>query len=38
MRRDPQAFLDDVIDAGNAIFQAVENNSLDDHQQSRLIR
>ena len=38
MRRDPQAFLNGVVDAGNAIFQAVENISLDDYEQSRLIR
>jgi uncharacterized protein with HEPN domain len=38
MRRDPQAFLNDVIEAGNAIIQAVHGISLEDYEQSRLIR
>jgi hypothetical protein len=37
VRRDPQAFLNDVMDAGNAIVQAVEKISLEDDEQSRLI-
>lgn len=38
MTRDPRAFLNDVIEAGTAIAQAVAGISLDDYQQSRLIR
>ena len=38
MRRDPQAFLNDVIEAGNAIIQAVNGINLEDYEQSRLIR
>jgi uncharacterized protein with HEPN domain len=38
MKRDPKAFLNDVIDAGNAIIQAVNGISLEDYEQSRLIR
>lgn len=38
MTRDPRAFLNDVIEAGRAIAQAVVAISLVDDQQSRLIR
>lgn len=38
MKRDPRAFLDDVIDAGSAIMQAVNGMSLNDYLNSRLIR
>jgi uncharacterized protein with HEPN domain len=38
MKRDPRAFLADVIDAGHAISQAVHGISLDDYCNSRLIR
>lgn len=38
MRRDPRAFLNDVIEAGSAIVEAVDGISLDDYSQSRLIR
>jgi uncharacterized protein with HEPN domain len=31
MKRDPRAFLDDVIDAGSAIMQAVDGMSLNDY-------
>lgn len=36
--RDPRAFLNDVIEAGNAILLAVDGISLGDYEQSRLIR
>lgn len=38
MKRDPRAFLSDVIEAGHAIQQAVAGISLDDYCTSRLIR
>lgn len=38
MKRDPRAFLSDVIEAGQAILQAVDGISLDDYSNSRLIR
>ena len=38
MKRDPRAFLSDVIEAGNAIQQAVAGINLDDYSNSRLIR
>lgn len=38
MRRDPRAFLIDVIEAGSAIVEAVDGISLDGYSQSRLIR
>lgn len=38
MKRDPRAFLNDVIEAGQAILQAVDGISLDDYGNSRLIR
>ena len=38
MKRDPRAFLIDVIEAGQAIAQAVDGISLADYQESRLIR
>jgi uncharacterized protein with HEPN domain len=38
MRRDPQAFRNDGIEAGNAMIQAVYGISLEDCEQSRLIR
>jgi uncharacterized protein with HEPN domain len=38
MKRDPRAFLDDVIDAGSAIMEAVDGISLNDYLNSRLIR
>lgn len=38
MTRDPRAFLNDVIEAGHAITQAVDGLRLDDDQQSRLTR
>ncbi len=38
MKRDPRAFLSDVIDAGQAILAAVDGISLDDYCNSRLIR
>ena len=31
MKRDPRAFLDDVIDAGSAIIQALDGMSLNDY-------
>ncbi|NDC36348.1 MAG: DUF86 domain-containing protein [Synechococcaceae bacterium WB9_2_112] len=38
MKRDPRAFLSDVIEAGRAILDAVNGISLDDYCNSRLIR
>ena len=38
MKRDPRAFLSDVIEAGQAILEAVDGISLDDYENSRLIR
>jgi uncharacterized protein with HEPN domain len=38
MKRDPRAFLSDVIEAGHAIQQAVDDINLDDYCNSRLIR
>ena len=38
MKRDPRAFLSDVIEAGQAILQAVDGINLDDYCSSRLIR
>ena len=38
MKRDPRAFLSDVIEAGNAIQQAVAGINLDDYCNNRLIR
>ena len=38
MKRDPRAFLSDVIEAGHAIQQAVNGMNLDDYSDSRLIR
>ena len=38
MKRDPRAFLSDVIEAGQAIQQAVAGINLDDYRDSRLIR
>jgi uncharacterized protein with HEPN domain len=38
MKRDPRAFLNDVIEAGQAIQQAVAGINLDDYRNSRLIR
>ena len=38
MKRDPRAFLSDVIEAGHAIQQAVAGINLDDYSNSRLIR
>lgn len=38
MKRDPRAFLSDVIEAGQAIQQAVAGITLDDYRNSRLIR
>jgi uncharacterized protein with HEPN domain len=38
MKRDPRAFLSDVIDAGRAIQMGVDGISLDDYSRSRLIR
>lgn len=38
MKRDPRAFLSDVIEAGHAIQQAVDGINLDDYSNSRLIR
>jgi uncharacterized protein with HEPN domain len=38
MRRDPQAFRNDGIEAGNAMIQAVYGISLEGYEQSRLIR
>ena len=38
MKRDPRAFLSDVIDSGRAIQQAVDGINLDDDCNSRLIR
>lgn len=38
MKRDPRAFLSDVIEAGQAILQAVDGISLDAYCNSRLIR
>ena len=38
MKRDPRAFLNDVIEAGQAIMEAVDGISLDDYENSRLIR
>ena len=38
MKRDPRAFLSDVIEAGQAILHAVDGINLDDYCNSRLIR
>ena len=38
MKRDPRAFLSDVIEAGHAIQQAVDGINLDYYCNSRLIR
>ena len=38
MKRDPRAFLSDVIEAGQAIHQAIAGISLDEYGNSRLIR
>lgn len=38
MKRDPRAFLSDVIEAGHAIQQAVTGLGLSDYSNSRLIR
>lgn len=38
MKRDPCAFLADVIDAGDAILEAVHGIDLDEYDQTRLIR
>ena len=38
MKRDPRAYLSDVIEAGLAIQQAVAGINLDDYRNSRLIR
>lgn len=38
MRRDPRAFLLDVMDAADAIMQDIDGISLDDYGSSRLIR
>ena len=38
MKRDPRAFLSDVIEAGQAILQAVDGINFDDYCNSRLIR
>ena len=38
MKRDPRAFLSDVIEAGHAIQQAVAGINLDAYSDSRLIR
>ncbi len=38
MKRDPRAFLSDVIEAGQAILEAVDGISFDDYGNSRLIR
>jgi uncharacterized protein with HEPN domain len=38
MKRDPRAFLSDVIEAGQAILQAVDGINLEAYCQSRLIR
>ena len=37
MKRDPRAFLSDVIEAGHAIQQAVAGINLDDYSNSRLL-
>ncbi|MBM5791831.1 MAG: DUF86 domain-containing protein [Cyanobacteria bacterium M_surface_10_m1_298] len=38
MKRDPRAFLSDVIEAGSAILQAVHPISLESYSTNRLIR
>jgi len=38
MKRDPRAFLSDVIEAGQAIIEVFDCISLDDYGNSRLIR
>jgi uncharacterized protein with HEPN domain len=38
MKRDPQAFLIDIVDAADAIKNAVHGISLDEYCSSRLIR
>jgi uncharacterized protein with HEPN domain len=38
LKHDPRAFLSDVIEAGQAIQQAVAGINLDDYRNSRLIR
>jgi uncharacterized protein with HEPN domain len=38
MKRDPRAFLSDVIEAGHAIQQAVDGINLGAYSDSRLIR
>lgn len=38
MKRDPQAFLIDIVDAADAILDAVHDLTLDQYRNSRLIR
>ena len=38
MRRDPRAFLLDVLDAADAMMQDIDGIRLDDYGNSRLIR
>lgn len=38
MKRDPRAFLSDVIEAGQAIQEAIAGISLDEYGNSRLIQ
>ena len=38
MRRDPRAFLSDVIEAGSAILEAVSTISFETYSENRLIR
>ena len=38
MRRDPRAFLSDVIEAGSAILEAVSTISFESYSENRLIR
>lgn len=38
MKRDPRAFLNDIVDAGAAILDAIKRIELDQYQENRLIR
>jgi len=38
MKRDPQAFLIDIVDAADAILDVVHDITLDQYCNSRLIR
>jgi uncharacterized protein with HEPN domain len=38
MQRDPKAFLQDVVEAADAIAEAIEGLSLEDYRDNRMIR